>query len=152
MQPQSQSAQSQSQSANVLAFDQQFAAKEVLTQWMEALKRRSADALTDLYSDQAVLIPTLAPDLQRSPLALHKYFTMLTAREALRVVLLQEDFRMLGKNAAIHAGIYRFEFQDETGEQSLPARFTFVYAREGTEWKILHHHSSQLPDAAAAST
>lgn len=144
--------QVQSQSASILAFDQQFAAKEVLTQWMEALKRRSADMLTDLYSDHAVLIPTLAPGLQRSPHALHQYFTMLTAREELQAVLLQEDFRMLGKNAAIHAGIYRFEFQNETGAQSLPARFTFVYTREGGEWKILHHHSSQLPDAAAAST
>ena len=144
--------QQQTQSSNILAFDQQFAAKEVLSLWMEALQRRSADALTELYSDQAVLIPTLAPDLQRSPHALHQYFTMLTTREELRVVLLQEDFRMLGKNAAIHAGIYRFEFRDDAGKQCLPARFTFIYGREGAEWKILHHHSSQLPNAAAAGS
>lgn len=142
---------SQSQSSNVLAFDQQFAAKEVLSHWMEALQRRSAEALTELYSDEAVLIPTLADELQRSPHALHRYFSMLTARDELRVVLLQEDFRMLGRHHAIHAGIYRFEFRNEEGRQSLPARFTFVYSREGNEWKILHHHSSQLPSAAAGS-
>jgi hypothetical protein len=29
---------------------------------------------------------------------------------------------------------------------STPARFTFVLRREDSVWKIVHHHSSAIPD------
>ncbi len=30
----------------------------------------------------------------------------------------------------------------------MPARFTYVYERDGDNWKILTHHSSVLPESA----
>ena len=49
-----------------------------------------------------------------------------------------------GRSSVIsNSGIYTFTFGiDGTKVQ---ARFTYVYKKVGDEWKILSHHSSQLP-------
>ena len=45
-----------------------------------------------------------------------------------------------------NAGLYSFSF-DQNGEKKVvPARFTFVYQKQGNQWLIINHHSSKLPD------
>lgn len=41
-------------------------------------------------------------------------------------------------------GIYEFKF-GATGDV-VKARYSFVYTKQGDEWKIAHHHSSQMPE------
>jgi hypothetical protein len=56
----------------------------------------------------------------------------------------QEAVDSEGASSVIsNSGIYTFTFGvDGT---VVPARFTYVYKKIGDEWKILSHHSSQLP-------
>jgi hypothetical protein len=44
---------------------------------------------------------------------------------------------------AINSGRYTFSLRNGA---SLPARFTFVYARQGATWLIAQHHSSEMPE------
>ena len=41
-----------------------------------------------------------------------------------------------------NSGLYNFI----TGGKTIEARFSFVYSKNDTEWKIISHHSSVLPE------
>lgn len=120
-------------------------ARELVTQWCEAIGMRNPDRITELYSDDAVLISTLNNDALRSLLAIHKYFSMLTQRADLRVTMLEQDCRMIDANTAMLTGSYVFRFTENDAEVKLPARYTFICQQRDLQWRILHHHSSQLP-------
>ncbi len=51
---------------------------------------------------------------------------------------------------AIHLGDYVFAWDTPDGEVQVPARFSFVYRKEGDDWTIVEHHSSKMPEAPAA--
>jgi hypothetical protein len=50
----------------------------------------------------------------------------------------------IGNNWAKDAGIYEFTM-GATGEK-VKARYSFIYTYENGQWKILHHHSSAMPE------
>jgi hypothetical protein len=50
---------------------------------------------------------------------------------------------LLGCNQATDAGNYRFQLHQP--DEQLNARFTFVYDFDGERWRIVHHHSSLVP-------
>ena len=47
---------------------------------------------------------------------------------------------------AITDGRYALSYMQEGEEISIPARFTFVYKRVGSQWIIIDQHASQMPD------
>jgi hypothetical protein len=50
----------------------------------------------------------------------------------------------VGCNTAVDAGLYTFTFA-RTGAV-VPARFTYTYRWNGSEWLITSHHSSAQPE------
>ena len=54
-----------------------------------------------------------------------------------------------GPGWAKDAGIYEFTM-GATGKR-VKARYSFVYVYENKQWKILHHHSSQMPEEVTAN-
>jgi uncharacterized protein (TIGR02246 family) len=50
----------------------------------------------------------------------------------------------IGHNWAKDAGIYEFTM-GSTGDK-VRARYSFIYTYENGQWKILHHHSSAMPE------
>ena len=54
----------------------------------------------------------------------------------------ESNIRSYGQ-LAINSGIYTFTFKDGT---SVRARFTFVYYKQVDRWRIIEHHSSQMPE------
>lgn len=135
----------QTNSAQVIAFSTSYEARQLVQDWCEAVRQRNADMITALYGDDASLIATLQNNVLRTPLDIHRYFTMLTQREDLRVTILEHDFRMLTGQTALHTGWYVFHFTEEGQEVELPARYSFVTQPCDGHWQIVHHHSSQLP-------
>jgi uncharacterized protein (TIGR02246 family) len=55
-----------------------------------------------------------------------------------------ESYVKIGDGWAQDNGIYEFTL-GATGAK-VKARYTYVYTKEGGEWKISHHHSSQMPE------
>ena len=139
-----------SHQAQILDFDTAHAARELVNEWCEAIRQRNADAITELYSDDAILIPTLQTGMLQSPLAIHRYFTMLAQRDDLRVTVLEHDCRMIDASTAMHTGSYVFRFTQHHEEMKLPARFSFIAQQKDGRWMILHHHSSQFPETNTA--
>jgi len=57
-----------------------------------------------------------------------------------------ESFVQTGPDWCMENGIYEF-YMGATGD-TVKARYSFVYVKEGDGWKIAHHHSSQIPEEA----
>lgn len=123
--------------------------------WNQALASGDPDQVASLYSDDALLLPTLSAEPRRTHAAIRDYFSDFLARAPRGRI----DSRMiqLGCNSALDAGTYSFRLRDPAdsdgagGEQWVQARYSFVYtfspgAGPGG-WRILHHHSSLQPPA-----
>ena len=111
----------------------------------------STQQVAALYSDDALLLPTLSAEPRQSHAAIRDYFTNFLARAPRGRI----DSRtiQLGCNSAVDAGTYSFLVADPgpaegTGERHwVSARYTFLYGYRDGEWRILHHHSSLQPPA-----
>jgi uncharacterized protein (TIGR02246 family) len=129
--------------------------------WNDALASGDPNQVASLYSDDALLLPTLSAEPRRTHAAIRDYFNNFLAR-APRGRIDSRTIR-LGCNSALDAGTYSFLLRDPAdsagagGEQWVKARYSFVYSfSPGTgsgdapgpgEWLILHHHSSLQPQA-----
>ena len=127
--------------------------------WNDALASGDPNQVASLYSDDALLLPTLSAEPRRTHAAIRDYFSDFLAR-APRGRIDSRTIR-LGCNSALDAGTYSFLLRDPADSagagrgQWVKARYSFVYTfRPGAgsgdgpgEWLILHHHSSLQPQA-----
>lgn len=112
--------------------------------WNEALQSGDPDQVSALYSDNALLLPTLSPLPRSDQSGIRNYFVHFLARGPQGRI--ESRTLDLGCNEAVDAGTYSFRFRD--GER-VQARYTFVYrySDEQGRWLIQHHHSSLQPAA-----
>ncbi len=118
--------------------------KRLFDRWNEALATGDPDAVTSLYSSDAVLLPTVSNKMRRNHAEIRDYFEGFL-RKAPRGVVNESSVRDFG-DLAIHSGIYTFELTTDGQTSEVPCRFTFVYRNEGGEWTIIEHHSSAMPE------
>jgi len=108
--------------------------------WNQALQSGDPEQVADLYSADALLLPTLSSQPRRSHAAIADYFRDFLARGPQGRI----DSRSieLGCNQALDAGTYSFRLADGS---RVAARYTFVYVFRDGQWQIRHHHSSLQP-------
>ena len=115
--------------------------------WNAALASGDAGVVTALYSDDALLLPTLSDQPRDTPAAIRDYFEGFLARQPQGRI----DSRQirLGCNTALDAGTYSFRLAGRDGgpPEWVQARYTFVYVLGDQGWSIQHHHSSLQPSA-----
>ena len=116
--------------------------------WNAAVETGDAEKVADLYAPDAVLLPTLSPQIRTTREEIVDYFEHFLARHPsgreIRSVV-----KVLDARSAIDTGIYRLTFHDADGTtESVDARYTFVYEKRDGRWWIINHHSSLLPTAS----
>ncbi len=123
-------------------------------EWNLALASLEADKVAQRYWPDAVLLPTVSNTPRTSPAMIRDYFEHFVAKRPRGRI----DTRTVqtGCNLALDMGTYTFSLMSDSGALSdVAARYTFVYQYRDGAWKILHHHSSAMPEtaqpAAAAS-
>lgn len=119
--------------------------------WNLALASLDAEKVTERYWPDAVLLPTVSNLPRTTPALVHDYFEHFVAKHPRGRI----DSRnvQLGCNTAIDMGTYTFSLMDDAGHVSeVAARYTFVYQYRNGEWRILHHHSSAMPEPVASMT
>ncbi len=113
--------------------------------WNAALQTGDVEQVAACYAPEAVLLPTVSNQVRSDPNGIRDYFRhFLTLHPVGR--LNQSHVRCHGE-IAINSGIYTFTLDGENGQRiDVPARYTFVYRRDGDDWLIVEHHSSRMPE------
>lgn len=118
--------------------------------WKTAMEtaKGNASKVIALYSADAVLVPTLSPNLHfNQKNQFKKYFEKLTKLPGFSISTQKIVTHVYG-NIAVSNGLYTFSYIDDIDEPvSIPARFTFVYQKQDAGWLIINHHSSSFPPA-----
>ena len=109
--------------------------------WNNAIKTGDPKKVTDLYESDAILLPTISNKVRHNHQEIEDYFVQFQENNP-KGKIDESNIRSLG-STTIHSGLYTFTFKDDSTVQ---ARFTFVYQWNGQDWKIIEHHSSQMPE------
>tara|TARA_B100000579_G_scaffold418213_1_gene415536 strand:- start:268 stop:633 length:366 start_codon:yes stop_codon:yes gene_type:complete len=110
-------------------------------EWNSALQTGDPKQVAALYETKAILLPTISNKVRHNHEELKDYFVHFLAKGPVGKI---DEFnvRTFG-DIAINSGVYTFTFKDGS---SVQARFTFVYLWNGENWRIVEHHSSQMPE------
>jgi uncharacterized protein (TIGR02246 family) len=109
--------------------------------WNKALQVGDPAKIADLYESNAILLPTVSNQVRHTQAEREDYFVHFAAKGP-NGKIDEANVRTYG-DIAINSGIYTFTFKDGNRVQ---ARYTFVYRWNGQTWKIIEHHSSQMPE------
>ena len=110
--------------------------------WNAALATVYPDAVTALYADNAVLLPTVSNQVRHNHAEIRDYFVSFLQKSP-QGVIDESNIQILGDKHATNSGVYTFTFGD--GSQ-VTARYSYLYVATETGWKILQHHSSAMPE------
>lgn len=118
-------------------------AYQAVARWSQAFNDGSADDTAATYAPTASLWGTMATSLTTTPDAVKKYFS--AGAGVVKVKLGDHVASELSDSVVVDAGQYEFSRTKDGQVNTFPARYTFVVAKQGDKWMIVHHHSSLLP-------
>jgi len=120
--------------------------RSLFSLWNNALATLDPDEVAKRYSKAPCLLPTVS-DVPRTDYdSIKAYFVDFLKKKPQGVIL--ESYVTSGPDWCMDDGIYEFTM-GATGDK-VKARYSFVYTNEDGEWKIAHHHSSQMPEEVVA--
>ncbi len=118
------------------------AASAVIDRWATGYNANDAEALAKLYTVDAILLGTRSPILSDGTAGIRAYFTSVRQPgDGAKVTFGERRMVVLGDRAVLVTGFYEFT----RPASSTPARFTMVIVKRGSDWLIVHHHSSERP-------
>lgn len=121
-------------------------ARKNFLEWSEALKTRDPKIVAEFYAEDATFLPTFSPDLKIGSGEAGDYFEHFLLKFPL-VEIKREEIYPLGEDFYYHTGMYDFEIGADEKRSIANARFTYIWKKyPDGKWKIIHHHSSPLPD------
>ena len=115
-------------------------ASELLQKWANTVKNGEPKQVVNLYHENGILLGTFSPKERVGHELILEYFENLL-QSPVEVQIVSEHPHVF-ESAAVNSGLYNFITEGKTIE----ARFSFVYYYKDTEWKIISHHSSVLPE------
>jgi uncharacterized protein (TIGR02246 family) len=112
--------------------------------WNGALATGDSRIVAKRYAEDAVLLPTVSDEPRTDFAGIKSYFDNFLTLKPQGIII--DGKIKIGHNWAKDAGIYEFTL-GSTGAK-VKARYSFIYTYEKGQWKILHHHSSVMPEAS----
>merc|ERR1712176_396050 len=118
--------------------------KGLFNKWNDALATLDPDQVAARYSEKTApcLLPTVSDVPRTNYQSIKNYFVDFCKKKPHGTIL--ESYVTIVHNWCMDDGIYEFTM-GATGDK-VKARYSFVYTYEDGEWKISHHHSSQMPE------
>ncbi|MCW7752703.1 DUF4440 domain-containing protein [Desulfobotulus sp. H1] len=115
---------------------------DLFQRWNESLTSGNPSIVTALYAKNSILLPTLSNQPRLSVSEKEDYFRHFMEKRPKGNI--DQRHIIPGCNMALDAGLYTFTFA-ATGEQA-SGRYSFLYRWDGTDWRIISHHSSLMPE------
>jgi uncharacterized protein (TIGR02246 family) len=112
--------------------------------WNAALQTGNAETVANLYAKDGVLLPTVSNRVRADHAAIVDYFRHFLELKP-KGTLNEIHITCFG-NVAINQGIYTFDVVRGGKAGKVRARYSFTYAKEDGDWKIVSHHSSGMPE------
>lgn len=123
-------------------------AYQVVEQWSKAFGDSDASAIAKLYAPDALMIGTVGKIVLTTPDQIYKYFDLnLNTNKPRSAKLNSSEALVVNDSTVVITG-----FDTVTGvKDGQPiigmGRVTFVVAKRGSDWKIVHLHRSPLPQS-----
>ncbi len=122
-------------------------ASAALDRWVAAFNANDPNAVTALYTPDAIILGTSSPVVSQGTEQIFEYFARLP-KSGNQVRISERHMLVLDDNAVVGTGFYEYELLQGGRAYLAPARFTMVLVKRDGEWLIAHEHSSQRPNAA----
>ena len=123
----------------------QEAVARAVERWATVFAENNPDTIMALYAKDAVLWGTLSPTVRSDPAALKAYFVgAFQALPKATVKFGDQLIRVYG-DTAVNTGYYTFSYTKDGETKSIPARYSLTFIKDGSDCKIVDHHSSTVP-------
>jgi uncharacterized protein (TIGR02246 family) len=121
-------------------------AYQVIEKWGKAFTNADVDAITKLYAPDALMIGTFGKLVLTKPEQIRKYFDGALNSDRPRTATLDSsEILVLDDNTVVIAGFDTITGTKD-GQQTIGKGWvSFVVAKRGSEWMIVHLHRSPLP-------
>ena len=119
-------------------------ANEAVDRWVAAYNSNDLNAITNMYTPDAILLGRVSPVLSQGPQAIHDFFLKSMGSGKTNTVGERRTI-VIDDNAVVVTGFDDFTRMADRLPIPGPARFTMVMVRRDGEWRIVHHHSSPRP-------
>jgi uncharacterized protein (TIGR02246 family) len=121
-------------------------AYQVVTKWAKAFTDADADAIARLYAPDALMIGTFGKVVLTKPEQIHKYFDVAVNRDRPRTATLDSSEAVVVDDTTVVIAGFDTITGTKDGQQTIgKGRVTFVVAKRGSDWVIVHLHRSPLP-------
>lgn len=115
--------------------------ENLISRWSVAFNRLDADALSALYSEQALFYGSV-PTLFRGRAGVASYFNALPRYASPTVAFSDVVVTEINGDLVNMAG--KATFLPEVGKPPLPVKITWIIADETDGWHIISHHVSPI--------
>jgi uncharacterized protein (TIGR02246 family) len=121
-------------------------ALQVLEKWTKAFTDSDVDGIVNLYAPDALFLGTGSKTVVVKPDEIRKYFENALLNNRPRGAKLEEHEAMvLSDGAVVVTGLDTVTSVRDGNPVSASGRVTFVVAKRGSDWKIVHFHRSAMP-------
>jgi len=121
-------------------------AYQIVEKWAKAFTDADANAIARLYAPDALMIGTFGKVVLTKPEQIFKYFDGAVNSDKPRTATLNSsEALVVDDNTVVIAGFDTITGTKD-GQQTVGrGRVTFVLAKRGSDWVIVHLHRSPLP-------
>ena len=121
-------------------------ALQVVEKWTAAFNASDVDAIVALYAPDAMFLGTGSRTVVLETADIRQYFERALLTDRPRGAALESrSVMVLSNDAVVITGLDATTAVRDGKTITSPGRVTFVVARRGPEWKIVHVHRSAVP-------
>ena len=128
------------------AADSKTDALQVIDRWAKAFSASDVDAIVRLYAPDALFMGTGSKAVVTKPDGVRIYFEAALLNNRPRGASLNSyESMVLSDNAVLVTGLDTVTGVRDGNPTSASGRVTFVVAKRGADWQIVHFHRSAMP-------
>jgi uncharacterized protein (TIGR02246 family) len=122
-------------------------ALQVLEKWTTAFSNSDVDGIVKLYAPDALFVGTGSKAVVTKSEDIRKYFENALLNNRPRTAnLTSHETMVLSDTAVLFTGVDVVTGVTDGKTISRPGRASFVVAKRGTDWQIVHFHRSAMPN------
>ena len=119
-------------------------ANAVVSHWAASYNANDPEAISGLYTTDAILLGTASPMIADTPESRRAHFARLPG-SGNKCAIGDHRTMVISDTAVLVTGFYDFTIIRDGKSTETPARFSMLVVKRGDGWLIAHHHSSQKP-------